>query len=153
MVIKTEVCAFSDSRIYPGHGVRFIRRDGQPITLFSAKCKSLLKQRKKPAKLTWTQAWRRLNKKIKVEEVSRRRNRKTTKINRAIVGASLEEIKKKRSQKPEVRSAQREAAAKEVKARNAANKAARGSAGAMKAKPTASKQKGGGTTGRSGAKR
>lgn len=29
MVIKTEVCAFSDSRIYPGHGVRFIRRDGQ----------------------------------------------------------------------------------------------------------------------------
>lgn len=27
----------------------------QPITLFSAKCKSLLKQRKKPAKLTWTQ--------------------------------------------------------------------------------------------------
>lgn len=29
MVIKTEVCAFSDTRIYPGHGVRFIRRDGQ----------------------------------------------------------------------------------------------------------------------------
>ncbi|CAM9532207.1 unnamed protein product [Ectocarpus sp. 13 AM-2016] len=112
MVIKTEVCAFSDTRIYPGHGVRFIRRDGQPITLFSAKCKSLLKQRKKPAKLTWTQAWRRLNKKIKVEEVTRRRTRKTTKLNRAIVGASLEEIKKKRSQKPEVRSAQREAAAK-----------------------------------------
>ncbi len=38
--------------------------------------------------------------------------RKTTKLNRAIVGASLEEIKKKRSQKPEVRNAQREAAAK-----------------------------------------
>ncbi|CAM9813324.1 unnamed protein product, partial [Ectocarpus fasciculatus] len=90
-------------------------------------------------------AWRRLNKKIKVEEVSRRRTRKTTKLNRAIVGASLEEIKKKRSQKPEVRSAQREAAAKEVKARKAANKAAKGSAAAMKAKPTASKQKGGNT--------
>lgn len=29
MVIKTEVCAFSDTRIYPGHGVRMIRRDGQ----------------------------------------------------------------------------------------------------------------------------
>ena len=29
----------------------------QPITLFSAKCKSLLKQRKKPAKLTWTQVY------------------------------------------------------------------------------------------------
>lgn len=29
MVIKTEVCAFSDTRIYPGHGMRFVRRDGQ----------------------------------------------------------------------------------------------------------------------------
>eukprot|EP00178_Gracilaria_changii_P001174 TRINITY_DN11655_c0_g1_i1.p2 TRINITY_DN11655_c0_g1~~TRINITY_DN11655_c0_g1_i1.p2 ORF type:complete len:154 (-),score=32.25 TRINITY_DN11655_c0_g1_i1:414-875(-) len=153
MVIKTEVCAFSDTRVYPGHGVRMIRRDGQPITLFSAKCKSLLKQRKKPAKLTWTQAWRRLNKKIKVEEVARRRTRKTTKLNRAIVGASLEEIKKKRSQKPEVRSAQREAAAKEVKARKAANKAAKGTSTAMKAKPMASRQKGGNTMARAGAKR
>lgn len=41
--------------------------------------------------------------------------RKTTKLNRAIVGASLEEIKKKRSQKPEVRLAQREAAARSVR--------------------------------------
>ncbi|CAN0399781.1 unnamed protein product, partial [Discosporangium mesarthrocarpum] len=56
--------------------------------------------------------WRRLNKKIKVDEVARRRTRKTTKLNRAIVGATLEEIKKKRQQKPEVRSAQREAALK-----------------------------------------
>lgn len=29
MVIKTEVCGFSDTRVYPGHGVRFVRRDGQ----------------------------------------------------------------------------------------------------------------------------
>ena len=29
MVIKTEVCYFSDIRVYPGHGVRMIRRDGQ----------------------------------------------------------------------------------------------------------------------------
>ncbi|CAN0138721.1 unnamed protein product [Ascophyllum nodosum] len=155
MVIKTDPCAFSDNRVYPGHGIRFVRRDGQPVTLFSSKCKNLLlNQRKKPAKLTWTQAWRRLNKKIKVEEVSRRRTRKATKLNRAIVGASLEEIKKKRSQKPEVRSAQREAAAKEVKARKTAKKAAsKGSSVAMKAKPTASKQKGGSMMSRAGSKR
>ncbi len=36
---------------------------------------------------------------------------------------SLEDIKKKASMKPEVRTAQREAALKEVKARKAANKA------------------------------
>ena len=35
---------------------------------------------------------------------------------------------------------------REVKARKAAAKAAKGSSGAMKAKPTASKQKGGSTT-------
>ena len=39
-------------------------------------------------------------KKIKVEEVQKRRSRRTTKFQRAIVGASLDEIKKKRSQKP-----------------------------------------------------
>ncbi|CAM9479528.1 unnamed protein product [Choristocarpus tenellus] len=154
MVIKTDVCAFSEYRIYPGHGMRFIRRDGQPITLSSAKCKSLLVQRKKPAKLTWTQqAWRRLNKKIKVDEVTRRRARKATKLNRAIVGASLEEIKKKRQQNPEVRSAQREAALAEVKARKAAKSGAKGNSVAQKAKPMASKVKGGGGAPRGGARR
>jgi Ribosomal protein L24e len=46
----------------------------QPVVLITSKCKSLLMQRKKPAKLTWTQGWRRLNKKIKVEEITRRRS-------------------------------------------------------------------------------
>ena len=58
MVVKTELCAFSEYRIYPGHGIRMIRKDGQPVTLISSKCKSMLRQRKKPAKLTWTQTWR-----------------------------------------------------------------------------------------------
>ena len=25
MVVKTELCAFSEYRIYPGHGIRFIK--------------------------------------------------------------------------------------------------------------------------------
>eukprot|EP00953_Heterococcus_sp_UTEX-ZZ885_P026631 14362-Heterococcus_DN1.PRE.2 len=28
MVIKTDTCQFSEFRIYPGHGIRFVRRDG-----------------------------------------------------------------------------------------------------------------------------
>ena len=67
MVVKTELCAFSEFRIYPGHGIRFIRRDGQPVLLATSKAKSMIQQRKKPAKLMWTQAWRRLNKKGKEE--------------------------------------------------------------------------------------
>lgn len=43
-------------------------------------------------------------------------------MQRSVVGISLDDIKKKASMKPEVRTAQREAALKEVKARKAANK-------------------------------
>ncbi|CAK4074909.1 unnamed protein product [Aphanomyces euteiches] len=115
MVIKTETCAFSESRIYPGHGSRLVRKDGNAYMLLNSKCKSLFLQRKKPAKIHWTLGWRRMNKKLRVEEVARRRARKTTKIQRAIVGVSVDELKKKRNQKPQVRAAAREAALKEAK--------------------------------------
>ncbi|EQC33454.1 50S ribosomal protein L24e [Saprolegnia diclina VS20] len=123
MVIKTDTCAFSESRIYPGHGTRLIRKDGNAFMLLNSKCKSLFLQRKKPAKIVWTLGWRRMNKKLRVEEVSRRRARKTTKIQRAIVGVSVEDLKKKRNQKPAVRAAARDAALKEAKDRTKAKKA------------------------------
>ena len=50
----------------------------------------------------------------------------TNKVARAVVGASLDDIQKKASQKAEFRTAQRDAALKEVKARKAANKAKSG---------------------------
>merc|ERR1711862_390229 len=68
-------------------------------------------------KLTWTQAWRRLHKKGLETTTTKRRTRRTNKVQRAVVGISLEEIRKKASQKPEFRTAQREAAMKEAKAR------------------------------------
>eukprot|EP00624_Nannochloropsis_granulata_P001952 evm.model.NODE_19310_length_24751_cov_15.882955.1 len=123
MVIKTDMCSFSEYRVYPGHGIRFVRRDSATLVFSTAKTKGLYNQRKKAARLVWTQGWRRLHKKIKVEEVQKRRSRRTTKFQRAIVGASLDEIKKKRAQKPAERSAQREAALKEVKERAKALKA------------------------------
>ena len=94
-----------------------IRRDGKPVFFCSAKNKRLALQKKKPAKLTWTQAWRRLHKKGLVETSSKKRTRRTTKVQRAVVGISLEEIRKKAAQKPEFRTQQREAAMKEAKAR------------------------------------
>lgn len=57
----------------------------------------MLQQRIKAVKLRWTQAWRRHNKKGKSEEVSRKKNRKTQKVQRAIVGLTLEDIKSKSS--------------------------------------------------------
>lgn len=118
-----ELCALSEYRIYPGNGKLMIRRDGKPIFLGTSKSYSLTIQRKKAAKLVWTQAWRRLHKKGSVETATKKRTRRSNKVQRAVVGASLEDIKKKASQKAEFRTAQREAALKEVKARKAANKA------------------------------
>lgn len=40
----------------------------------------------------WTQAWRRLNKKGKDDGIARKRVRKVAKVQRAIVGASLEDV-------------------------------------------------------------
>ena len=103
-----------------------IRRDGRPIWLGSSKAHSLTLQRKKAAKLVWTQAWRRLHKKGITEATTKKKRTRAGKVQRAVVGASLDDIKKKASQKSEVRTAQREAALKELKAKKAANKAKSG---------------------------
>lgn len=125
MVVKTEICAFSEYRIYPGHGMRFIRKDGQPLTFHGSKSMLLYHQKKKPAKIRWTLAWRRLNKKGTKDDGVRARKRRIQKIPRTIVGISLEDFKEKKSQKASVREAAREAALKEIKERNKAKKAAK----------------------------
>ncbi len=120
--IAAELCALSEYRIYPGNGKLMIRRDGKPIWLGTSKAHSLTLQRKKAAKLVWTQAWRRLHKKGISEAAAKKRTRRTNKVQRAVVGISLEDIKKKASEKSSVRSAARDAALKELKDRKAANK-------------------------------
>jgi len=107
----------------------FIRRDGKPVFLGSSKAYSLTLQRKKPAKLVWTQAWRRLHKKGLSETTARKKSRKRSKVQRAVVGLSLDDIKKRAAQKPEFRNAQREAALKEVKTRKINNKQSKVTAG------------------------
>lgn len=92
-------------------------------------------QRKKAAKLVWTQAWRRLHKKGITETTTKKKRTRTGKVQRAVVGASLDDIRKKATQKSEVRTAQREAALKELKARKAANKGKGGGRGTASAKP------------------
>ena len=118
MVVKTDVCSFSGARIYPGHGILYIRTDQKPFKFVSRKAKSLFLQRLNPRKIAWTQLFRRMHKKGTLEEAQRKKARKVNKsAAKAVVGASLEEIKKRRNQKPEVRAAAREAALREVKER------------------------------------
>lgn len=62
-----------------------------------------------------------MNKKGKVDEGSKKKARKAQKFQKAIVGMSLDDIKKKKAQRPELR-AQREKEAKEAKAKAASQK-------------------------------
>merc|ERR1712066_295722 len=97
----------------------FVAKDGKVSFFINSKADSLFHQRIKAVKLRWTQAWRRMNKKGKVDEQAKKRTRKAQKFQKAIVGMSLDDIKKKKAQKPEMRAAAAEAAAKEAKARQA----------------------------------
>jgi large subunit ribosomal protein L24e len=117
MVTKTDPCSFSEYRIYPGRGRKFAAKDGKVYYFISNKVASLFHQRKKAVKLTWTQAWRRFNKKIKVDEISKRRTRKTTRVQKAIVGMNLDEIMRRKNEKPEERDKKLQAAKVEVKER------------------------------------
>lgn len=69
--------------------------------------------------------YRRKHKKGQVEFEAKKKSHKLAKFQRAIAGATLEDIMKKRNQKPEVRKAQREQAirsAKEAKKAKVASK-------------------------------
>ena len=101
---RTDPCAFSEIKIYPGRGSRFAGKDGkvrserlgtrprshrqspksQVHFFISSKARTLFHQKIKPVKLTWTQASRRYNKKIKVEDIQRKRTRRTTRVQKAI---------------------------------------------------------------------
>jgi len=134
-MIRTGLCSFSGYKIYPGHGIRIIRSDGKTFTFIDSKTKLLFRHRKNPRKTKWTQVYRRLNKKGVTEEVVKRKARKVQKVERAVVGASLELIRQKRAQKPEVRAAAREAALNELKERK--KKQASNKKDAAKAAPPA----------------
>ena len=119
----------------------------QQFLFINRKAKSLFAQRKKAAKIAWTTTYRKDHKKDLDATVARKKRRSATKATaRAIVGASLEVINKRRAEKPEARKASREAAIREVKekakktrAEKAASRAAAGGA----AKGGAGKAKGG----------
>lgn len=118
MVINTEQCSFSENKIWPGKGSRFVSKDGKTHIFLNHKVAALFVQRLKPVKLRWTQAWRRQNKKGKSELRSKKRVRRAARAQKAIVGASLDDIKKRREERPEIRAMQRDAALKEVKERS-----------------------------------
>eukprot|EP00441_Pelagodinium_beii_P026072 CAMPEP_0197654354 /NCGR_PEP_ID=MMETSP1338-20131121/38803_1 /TAXON_ID=43686 ORGANISM="Pelagodinium beii, Strain RCC1491" /NCGR_SAMPLE_ID=MMETSP1338 /ASSEMBLY_ACC=CAM_ASM_000754 /LENGTH=148 /DNA_ID=CAMNT_0043229791 /DNA_START=46 /DNA_END=492 /DNA_ORIENTATION=+ len=100
MVVKTDVCAFAETKVYPGHGIRFIRKDGQVLVFASSKSRAMYNDRKKPGKLVWTQTWRRLNKKGKTTVSTKRRTRRAHKVVRAVGAMTADEILRRRATRP-----------------------------------------------------
>eukprot|EP00178_Gracilaria_changii_P026195 TRINITY_DN80581_c0_g1_i1.p1 TRINITY_DN80581_c0_g1~~TRINITY_DN80581_c0_g1_i1.p1 ORF type:complete len:153 (+),score=29.88 TRINITY_DN80581_c0_g1_i1:70-528(+) len=114
--MKTGLCNYSGLKIHPGHGRKFVRIDCKSFTFERSKCETQFFQRRNPRKLRWTQIYRRIHKKGQNEEATqKKRTRRTTKLQRAIVGASLEVIKQKRNEKPKEREALRQKAVQEQK--------------------------------------
>lgn len=113
--MKVEIDNFSGAKIYPGRGKLFIRGDSKIFRFFNSKSASLFAQRKNPRQIAWTTLYRRHHRKGQVEEVTKRKSRKTQKVQRAVVGASLDLIKERKTMSPELRKAEREAAISKAK--------------------------------------
>merc|ERR1711893_93260 len=132
--MKIELCNFSGYKIYPGHGKKVVKVDGKVFQFLNGKCEKSFGMKRNPRKINWTVLYRRKHKKGLQEEVQKKRTRRTTKFQRAITGATLNDIMAKRNQKPEVRKAQREQAIRAAKEKQKAKEAQR-----RTTKPAASK--------------
>ncbi|KAL2108952.1 hypothetical protein VUR80DRAFT_3148 [Thermomyces stellatus] len=137
--MRTYDDTFSGRRIYPGKGKIYVRGDSKVFRFQNGKSESLFLQRKNPRLIAWTTLYRRQHRKGVSEEVAKKRTRRTVKSQRAIVGASLDVIKEKRSQRPEARAAARSQAIKESKEKKLASAQAKK---AEKAKLAAAAAKG-----------
>ena len=137
MVTKTELCSYTENKIYPGRGRRHIARDGKTYYFISSKARSLFHQKIKPVKLTWTLAWRRFNKKIRVDELSRKRVRRTARVQKAVVGMSLDDIKRRKAETRDERDKKHDIAVKEIKERKVKEMQAKKVAQAKQAKVAA----------------
>lgn len=119
MVVKTEVCNFSELKIYPGKGVRYISKDCKvPVFLNKKSCRLALRKCK-PQKIRWCTAWRRINKKLQTGEIAKKKRKRARKIIREIVGMDIETLSKKKNETKEERAAQADKALRQIKERRA----------------------------------
>merc|ERR1712223_478546 len=143
--MKIELCAYSGYKIYPCRGRTLVKSDGKVFKFLDGRSMKAHLLKRNPRKVTWTVLYRRKHKKGIEEETAKKRTKRTQKFQRAVVGATLQDIMAKRNQNPEVRKAQREQAiraAKELKkTAKATTKKPAAAASAPKAKSAKTAQK------------
>merc|ERR1739846_272514 len=142
--MKIDLCGYSGYKIYPARGRTLVKQDGKVYKFLDGRTMKAHLLKRNPRKVTWTVLYRRKHKKGIEEEAAKKRTKRTQKFQRAVVGATLQDIMAKRNQKPEVRKAQREQAiraAKELKKTTKATTKPKAAAAAPKAKAAAKAQK------------
>jgi large subunit ribosomal protein L24e len=113
--MKIETCNFSGYKIYPSRGRLVVRSDSRIYRFLNGKCESLFLQRKKPSKISWTLVSRRMRKKGQQEENAKKQKKRVIKVQRAVVGASLDAIKARREANPTIRAQERKQAVEKIK--------------------------------------
>ncbi|KAK2946806.1 putative 60S ribosomal protein L24 [Blattamonas nauphoetae] len=97
--MRVEKCSFSWRKIYPGHGLRYVRADSRVFIFSSSKSRRCFEIKRSSRTTSWTGDYRKIHKKDTLQQQRRRNKRKAVRFQKDIVGMTLDEIRKQKTQK------------------------------------------------------